>query len=363
MDRINLSLIRQRGQYKSTFVLEFPGRYIYNLLVQVQNYNSSLIFKNFWKTLDTIISRAFFILAGRSPVALVANQVLVVCAPWGRHRQFRGHPAGAHAGLPPFSRRGGLVNTPVQPLPATFFAWVILCFVVDGAAVAAATAALAVAVAVAAVTVAATEVAEDTVVSAARIVTAESTSAVETVAETAAAAASCAVVLMLPLLLLLLGHCCWVWEQILPLSVKLNILCFSCSFRCLLAGAWKGARCRVPLCAELLAHHEWWLKSGRQSGGAHRHLAARLLVLPTRQEPRTPDKEPGGAQRLDYRGMVAVRRWWQVAFIQQQKNIADAAVAVAAVAAAVAIAVAAPHLDPFSGPCLAGERGGGEQVR
>jgi hypothetical protein len=61
--------------------------------------------------------------------------------------------------------------------------------------------------------------------------------------------------------------------------------------------------------------------------------------------------------------MVAVRRWWQVAFIQQQKNIADAAVAVAAVAAAVAIAVAAPHLDPFSGPCLAGERGGGEQVR
>jgi hypothetical protein len=42
------------------------------------------------------------------------------------------------------------------------------------------------------------------------------------------------------------------------------------------------------------------------------------------------------------------------------KNIADAAVAVAIAAvaiAAVAIAVAAPHLDLFSVPCLAGEQG------
>jgi hypothetical protein len=63
-----------------TFVPESPGRYIYSLQFMIQQkrkivkVSSSKLSKKF----DTIISRTFFILAGRSPIALVANQVLVV---------------------------------------------------------------------------------------------------------------------------------------------------------------------------------------------------------------------------------------------------------------------------------------------
>jgi hypothetical protein len=140
------------------------------------------VFKYFAQTLDTIISGALFLLAYQFLVAIVDDQVIIVCAPSGRHQRLicgstcwhaltlvRLLLAGGNGG-------NGLIITPSAGPPATFFVCaLVLTFVVAGAPVAAAAASAALAVAVAAVE------------STACVATAESTSAVVAVAETAVA--------------------------------------------------------------------------------------------------------------------------------------------------------------------------------